>query len=595
MIRELKPPTESLEDLRRRVTELSALYEVARELLEARTQRQVAFRVVLCGIRILGARSGALFVADGRDRYRLLYASAHGPKQAEVVELDEGARDWLLRERNASLPGAAAARALGPLRDRLVESADGAIIAAIPDAHGLAGFMLFGPKLLEAEFDDEDRALLGSLPALAAEALAAHAEKAAGSARRTPGGTRHARSLETLRAQHEPLRSMVGESPALLETCQDLMAVAETHFPALLSGESGVGKELAARAIHELSDRAEGPFEIVDCGSIPRELIESELFGHVRGAFTGAHRDRRGAFELAHRGSLFLDEIGEMPLQLQTRLLRVLQEKRFRRVGDERVIEVDVRVLAATNRDLKAEVVARRFRDDLYYRLNVFAVRIPPLRERGGDIVPLMKHFLAAQAGASHRWELGSEVAAALESYSWPGNVRELGNLCAALGVRARGREIGLDDLDHVWRRQHPGEEPPWRGGPPAGRGALGDWVLEQARASRFNLVEASRLLRRRSRSGQSVPLTERSALAYYLTGEILRALVTAGGDVNAAARAVAGEEDLVPRVATRVQKVREGILAAGGDREAVRGRFAKLPSDYSGVLEQASRLVRRA
>ena len=185
-------------------------------------------------------------------------------------------------------------------------------------------------------------------------------------------------------------------------------------------------------------------------------------------------------------------------------------------------------------------------------------------------------------------------MAGALESYTWPGNVRELSNLCAALGVRSRGTEITLDDLGHVWRRQHPGEEPPWHGAAPPSRGRLGDWVLEQARASRFNLVEASRLLQRRSRAGHSVPLTERSALAYYLTGEILRAFVTAKGDVDAAARAVAGEDDLVPRVATRIMKVREGILAARGDREALRGRFAKLPSDYSGVLEQASRLVRR-
>jgi transcriptional regulator with GAF, ATPase, and Fis domain len=152
----------------------------------------------------------------------------------------------------------------------------------------------------------------------------------------------------------------------------------------LIMGESGVGKELAARAVHQMSDRADGPFEVMDCGSIPRELIESELFGHVRGAFTGAHRDRKGAFELAHRGTLFMDEIGEMPLQLQTRLLRVLQEGRFRRVGDEHSIEADVRVVAATHRDLRAEVAAGRFREDLFYRLNVFAVRLPPLRERPG-------------------------------------------------------------------------------------------------------------------------------------------------------------------------------------------------------------------
>src|SRR5262249_55229945 len=155
-----------------------------------------------------------------------------------------------------------------------------------------------------------------------------------------------------------------------------LVAVANTRFPVLLTGESGVGKELAARAIHDLSERSGGAFEAVDCGSIPRELIESERVGHLRGAFTGAPRDPRGAFQVAHRGTLFLDEIGEMPLQLQTRLLRVLQEGRFRRIGDERVTEVDVRVVAATNRDLRAEVTRRAFREDLFYRLNVFAIRI---------------------------------------------------------------------------------------------------------------------------------------------------------------------------------------------------------------------------
>ena len=304
----------------------------------------------------------------------MLYTSLIEPELGEALTVPAGAREWMLREGTFQM-GAAAARALGSLRDRLVERYDAAVGVAVPEAQGLVAFMVFGPRLFPGEFDDAQLSLLDSMGALTAQALGARPPREASRSRRRPV-SRPARSMEMLRETYPPLQSMVGVSPALLETCQDLLAVARTHFPALLTGESGVGKELAARAIHELSDRASGPFEVVDCGSIPRELIESELFGHVRGAFTGAHRDRRGEFELAHRGTLFLDEIGEMPLQLQTRLLRVLQEGRFRRVGDERVIEVDVRVVAATNRDLHAEVLARRFREDLYYRLNVFAVRI---------------------------------------------------------------------------------------------------------------------------------------------------------------------------------------------------------------------------
>jgi len=385
---------------------------------------------------------------------------------------------------------------------------------------------------------------------------------------------------------------MIGDSPALLALCQDLLAVAGTHFPVLLMGESGVGKELAARAIHGLSERAEGPVEVVDCGSIPPELIESELFGHVRGAFTDAHRDRRGAFELAQRGTLFLDEIGDMPLQLQTRLLRVLQESRFRRVGDERVIEADVRIVAATNRDLHRMVTERRFREDLFYRLNVFTIRIPPLRERLHDLAPLLTHFMRQQSRALRvaEWEVEPAVPEALEGHPWPGNVRELANLCAALTVRCKATgHVTLADLDAVWSRQHPGAEPPWRN---AARGRLGEWVLEQARGSRFNLVEATRALLRRKRAGQPVPIAERSALSYYLTGEILKALVASGGDLESAAQAIAGDEDPGARVSPRVRKVWEALGAARGAGDLER-QFGKLPAEYEPALARAHRLAR--
>ncbi len=598
-------PTDFQEDPQRRLAELSSLYEAARALLGARNHHQVASRMVHSCMGVLGARSGAMFVSDDRGRYRLLHAAGlDAAERGEILPVSAQAREWLLREGAFVTGGAAVARGLGELHEHLGDQYDAAIAAAVSDAHGLLGLMVFGPRVLPGDYGDGHLALLDSLAPLAAQALATRPARdpdRSGGLYPTDAGARRgaaargpARDLEALREAHPPLRAMIGQGAALLETCQELVAVAPTPFPVLLTGESGVGKELAAHAIHELSERAAGPFEVVDCGSIPRDLIESELFGHVRGAFTGAHRDRRGAFELAHRGTLFLDEIGEMPLPLQKRLLRVLQEGRFRRVGDEHLIDGDVRVAAATNRDLRAEVDAKRFREDLYYRLTVFSIRIPPLRERLEDLVPLLRHILLRQCKelGVKAWEMDGDVIGALSEHSWPGNIRELTNLCAALTVRARqDGHITREDLDQVWRRQHAGEEPPWSGTSRTPRGRLGDWVLVQVRAARFNLIEAARLLQRRKRSGQATPLTERSALSYYLVGEILRALVESEGDAAGAARAVAGNEDLVPRVIPRVRKVCEVLRAARGDAMLRRG-FARLPAGYEDILQRAHRAV---
>ena len=604
---ELPELTDLKEDPQRRLAELSSLYEASRTLLGARNHQQVAARIVHSGMAVLGARSGAMFVADDRGRYRLLRSTGiQGAESGESLSIPAPAGEWLLREGACALVGPAAKHALGDLRERLIDRYDAAIVAAVSDMHGLLGLMAFGPRLLPPDFDAGHIALLDSLSALAAQALAARPAHdgtdsgglyPADTGSKRGGATRGpARDHEALREAHPPLRAIIGESAALLETCQELVAVAPTPFPVLLTGESGVGKELAAHAIHELSERAAGPFEVVDCGSIPRDLIESELFGHVRGAFTGAHRDRRGAFELAQRGTLFLDEIGEMPLPLQKRLLRVLQEGRFRRVGDEHLIEGDVRVVAATNRDLSAEVSAKRFREDLYYRLTVFSIRIPPLRERIEDLVPLLRHILIRQCKelGIKAWEMDGDVVGALAEHSWPGNVRELTNLCAALTVRARADgHFKREDLDYVWRRQHGGEDPPWSCSSKALRGRLGDWVLEQARAAQFNLIHAARSLQRRKRSGQSVPLTERSALSYYLVGEILRALVEAEGDVEDAARSVAGSDELVPRVLPRVRKICEVLNAPGGQADLKRS-FVKLPAGYEDILMRAHRMVVR-
>ena len=241
--------------------------------------------------------------------------------------------------------------------------------------------------------------------------------------------------------------ALIGTSPAFEQVRTQIEAVAKTDATVLVLGESGVGKELVARAIHEKSSRAGGPLVKVNCASVPRELFESEFFGHVRGAFTGAHRDRVGRFQLADGGTLFLDEVGEIPLELQGKLLRALQEREVERVGDTRSQRVDVRVVAATNRELKAAVDAGTFRADLYYRLSVFPLKIPPLRERRADIVPLFEHFVAKTCQKHGRpfVPLSREVARMLESYTWPGNVRELENVAERALILSPDGVLRLD------------------------------------------------------------------------------------------------------------------------------------------------------
>jgi len=240
---------------------------------------------------------------------------------------------------------------------------------------------------------------------------------------------------------------IVGESPALQRMLVQIEAVASTPANVLIYGESGTGKELTARAIHDRSDRAQKPLIKVNCGSIPKELFESEFFGHVKGSFTGAHRDRVGRFELADGGTLFLDEIGEIPLDQQSKLLRALQEKEFERIGDEKTKKVDVRIIAATNRDLKAEVEAGRFREDLFYRLSVFPLEVPPLRERREDIVPLALHFLELTCTDMGRCSLNltREQGKLLENYHWPGNIRELQHVIARAAILSTSKKLQLD------------------------------------------------------------------------------------------------------------------------------------------------------
>ncbi len=242
---------------------------------------------------------------------------------------------------------------------------------------------------------------------------------------------------------------MVGETAEMQRIYEQVRLIAPTRANVLLLGESGTGKEVLAKALHHASPRARKPFVAVHCAALPETLLESELFGHERGAFTGAVSRRQGRFEMAHGGTIFLDEIGEVPLSMQVKLLRVLEAREIQRVGGTETITVDVRILAATNRDLAEDVQDGRFREDLYYRLNVVSITLPPLRQRKGDIPVLARHFLEELARENHREvpEVSREALDVLTKYHWPGNIRELSNVLENTFVFLRGNVLTPEDL----------------------------------------------------------------------------------------------------------------------------------------------------
>jgi DNA-binding NtrC family response regulator len=263
---------------------------------------------------------------------------------------------------------------------------------------------------------------------------------------------------------------IIGDDPKLKQVSLSLHRAAATDTTVLLEGESGTGKELFARALHALSPRADGPFVAINCAAIPETLLETELFGHEKGAFTGAANRKPGKFELAHRGTLFLDEIGDLPLLLQAKILRALEEKRFERVGGTLPLQVDVRVVAATNRNLKAAVAARQYREDLYFRLSVFPITIPPLRERTDDVTTLARYFIDRFCRDLNKKSLALAPSAEqeLRAYGWPGNVRELQNCIERAVILAEGDTIHPRHLNLSFRNAPPlssvpePEQSPW-------------------------------------------------------------------------------------------------------------------------------------
>jgi DNA-binding NtrC family response regulator len=269
------------------------------------------------------------------------------------------------------------------------------------------------------------------------------------------------RNLRQQLQQTLGLENIIGRSPAMVRVFELIKKAARSEANILVLGESGTGKELVARAIHANSERASKPFVPVDCASLPEHLLESELFGHEKGAFTGAVKTKSGLIEMADHGTLFLDEIGELPLALQSKFLRALQERNIRRVGGTGLIDVDMRVVSATNRDLREEIAKGRFREELYYRINVIAIELPPLRERAGD-VPLLAHAFLKKYARGQPLALDEAALAALEAYAWPGNVRELQNVIERASVLADGATVRPCDLpDYMLHRTAAPGTPP--------------------------------------------------------------------------------------------------------------------------------------
>jgi DNA-binding NtrC family response regulator len=302
------------------------------------------------------------------------------------------------------------------------------------------------------------------------------------------------RNLRRQLEQTLGLENIIGRSPAMAAVFELVKKAARSEANILILGESGTGKELIARAIHANSPRAAQPFVPVDCASLPEQLLESELFGHEKGAFTGAVRNKPGLVETAHPGTLFLDEIAELPATLQVKLLRALQERQIRRVGGTALVDVDVRVVSATNRDLQGAIAKGQFREELFYRINVIAIRLPPLRDRAGD-VRLLAHTFLRRFGQGQVTAIDDEAAATLERYAWPGNVRELQNVVERACALADGHTVTVRDLpDHIRQAKAPPLAAPTALAPLGAAPAGTDLSLKAAKEQWLQVLEVSYL-----------------------------------------------------------------------------------------------------
>ncbi len=418
------------------------LYRIARTLLNDSDYGELLTELLDVTIQALGADRGCIVVREGTQFRASVARNFRSEALAEAEqEISGTVAKIVVEEGKVLLVGDA--QQSRELRDRA--SVRRLRLHSVLCAPLIASNEAFALVYLENRdvlncFTEQHRRLLVEICSLAAARLR--------SAVAMDQAKKHARELEHMRGETD---GIITADPGMLAALQTLAQVAPTDLPVLIQGETGTGKELFAKALYRRSARAKGPFIVINCAALPAALIESELFGYVRGAFTGAHQDRIGLIGAAHRGTLFLDEIGEMPLESQSRLLRVLQSGEFTRLGSARLETVDVRVLAASNRDLEREVEEGRFRSDLYFRLSPLTLRIPPLRERRQDIHLLTEHFLRIYAGRYGREapRLSDDCMTAVAAWDFPGNVRELeGEIARLVAISPPGCSLNADALN---------------------------------------------------------------------------------------------------------------------------------------------------
>ena len=440
----------------RAMKSLRALYAIARVAAEAKNAAELWRALSASLLTGLDADRVTPVLLETKNRWRIAEASGKvgtnssdaksGSPDRSAAALTEAFNkipvsrtivDYALRTKRSVLTSPRSDERFGHAKSIGEQGITSALCVPVISHDDTLG-LIYADRLGGIPFTREDQELLTAACLLAAPALA-------NLKRLEDVIVKKERLLNELKSQH----NLIGISTRMKEVAQFIERAAPTSSVVLILGESGTGKELVARATHYNSARSDAPFIVVNCAALSEQLIESELFGHVKGSFTGATSDRSGRFEMAHEGTIFLDEIGELSNSCQTKLLRVLEQGEISRVGEGRVRKVDVRVLAATNRDLQAEVKSGRFREDLFYRLNVLSVCLPPLRERGGDVQILLEHYLhsASTRSGRQRMEFSEEATQALMRCKWPGNVRELRNLCERMAVLCPQEIIGLNDL----------------------------------------------------------------------------------------------------------------------------------------------------
>jgi transcriptional regulator with GAF, ATPase, and Fis domain len=606
-------------DPTQRIFELTALYEVSRILIETPVEKQLTFEVLTAAMGLAGSSWGVIWIAAEDDGTLVAVNSCGRPMPVDdrCALSDEWWRHLAARSEPILWAGGAVGESSNGAAEYpqtslpWLDALEPELVIPLTAQGRLYGIIGLGPNSLSQPYAAFLLNLLGSIGHLVAMALSRR------SAAEVVAPEPFSGSLAAFRQKYPVLRNLVGESAAVLDLYQDLTRVAAAACTVLLQGETGTGKQLAAEVLHALSPRHDGPFIEVDCSAFPDTLIDSELFGHKKGAFTGAAQDRRGVFELADGGSLFLDEVGNLPPQTQGRLLRVLQERRFRPIGGERNIEVDVRVIAATNSDLRQDVKQGTFREDLFYRLYVYPLRLRPLRDRRDDIPVLAKHFLemAARENNLPVPDLSEGFLKQLSDHPFPGNIRELRHLMERTLLRSEERELlepsdlrdtATFDVSRFRDSAHTTDSDQIERLPaPEGKDAYplkagedrGAWVLDNLRRHRFNVkatAEALALRARRDPDG-APPLTDRSSLTYYLQGECYRLFLENQGNVGEAGSALAaGAEELTAIATSRMRSCVDSarrIVVDCPDLEEARKRLgkrlSKLPAHYLDVLDQ--------